>query len=101
MHEAAQAFARVLEAEREAATRADLDALLRIQDEKRELMPLVKAHAAPEVARELAEQARANLGLMRHLLACLRGYLSLDAEPTYSARGETLPSVPSALRVRL
>jgi hypothetical protein len=101
MHDAGQAFARVLEAERDAAMHADLDALLRLQDEKRALMPLVQAQAAPEVARELAERARANLSLMRHLLACLRGYLSLEAEPTYSARGEALPSGHGALRGRL
>jgi len=101
MHEAAQAFARALEAERAAATRADLDALLRIQEEKRALMPLVQQHAPAELAREFAERARENLSLMRHLLACLRGYISLEAEPTYTARGEAIPSQPGALRGRL
>jgi hypothetical protein len=101
MHEAAQAFARALEAERDAARHADFDALLRIQDEKLALMPLIKETATPEVARELAELARKNIGLMRHLLACVRGHLGLDAEPTYTARGEALTSGHNALRGRL
>lgn len=101
MHEAAQAFVRALEAEREAATRADFDALVRIQDEKRALMAALKETTPPEVASELATLARQNIGLIRHLLACLRGHLGLDAEPTYSARGEALTSNHNALRARL
>jgi hypothetical protein len=101
MHDAAQAFVRALDAEREAATRADFDALLRIQDDKRALMAVLQATTPPDIARELATRARQNLALMRHLLACVRGHLGLDAEPTYSARGEALSSNHSALRGRV
>jgi len=101
MQDAAQAFAAALDVEREAALHADFDTLLRVQEEKLALMPFVKANAAPEVARDLGERARKNLALMRTLLACLRGTLGLDAEPTYTARGQARESVPSALRGRL
>ena len=101
MHEAVQAFVRALEVEREAATRADLDALERVQEEKRALMAALKENAPPEVANELAALARQNIALIRHLTACLRGHLGLDAEPTYSARGEALMSNHNALRARL
>ena len=98
---AAEAFARALDAEREAATRADFDALLRIQDEKRALMSALKATASPEVTDQLATRARDNLRLLRHLLACVRGHLDLDTEPTYSARGQALTSNQGSLRGRL
>jgi signal transduction histidine kinase len=101
MHEAAQAFAQALEVEREAALHADFDTLVRVQQDKLELMPLVQAQETPEVARELGDRARKNLVLMRMLLACLRGQLGLDAEPTYTARGQARDSVQSALRGRL
>jgi|ERR1700712_3568305 hypothetical protein len=101
MSEAAQAFARALEAEREAALHADFDALLRIQDEKRALMPLLKEQQTPESAAELAEFARRNIVLLRHLLACVRGTLGLDHEPTYTAKGQATGATGVALRGRL
>jgi hypothetical protein len=101
MSDAAQAFARALDAEREAAVRADFEALLRIQDEKRALMPLVKATSTPEIAADLADRARKNIVLLRHLLACLRGSLGLENEPTYTARGEATLRNQIALRGRL
>ena len=101
MHEAAQAFVRALEVEREAATRADFDALERVQEEKRVLMAALKGTTPPEVARELATLAQQNIALIRHLTACLRGHLGLDAEPTYSARGEAVMSNHNAVRARL
>jgi hypothetical protein len=101
MSEAAQAFARALEAERQAALRADFDALLRIQEEKRELMPLVKQSAAPELTIELAAQARKNLGLLRHLLSCVRGLVMVDGESTYTASGQSIAAPAGALRGRI
>jgi hypothetical protein len=101
MQDAAQAFAEALEVERLAALRADFDTLVRVQEEKRVLLPLVQASAPPEQARELGERARKNLGLMRMLVVCLRGHLGLDAEPTYTAKGQTSEAPQSALRVRL
>ena len=101
MSDAAQAFAAALDAEREAAIRADYEALLRIQDEKRVLLQELKQHATPEVVSELAERARTNIGLMRHLVACLRGYLGVETEPTYTARGQAAASLSNGLRGRL
>jgi hypothetical protein len=101
MSDAAQAFARALDAEREAAIKADFEALLRIQDEKRALMVAVKETTTPEVAGELADRARKNIILLRHLLACLRGHLGLDSEPTYTSRGEAALRNQVALRGRL
>lgn len=90
MSEAAEAFAHALEAEREAALCADFDALLRIQDEKRELLPVLKATADPAVVEALSERARKNLVLMRQLLQCVQGMLGLDAEPSgYTATGQS------------
>jgi hypothetical protein len=97
----AEAFAQALETERQAAVHADFEALLQVQEEKRVLLPLLQESATPEVARELAEQARKNLGLLRQLVACMRGYLEIDHEPTYTARGEPLQSAPGGLRGRL
>jgi hypothetical protein len=101
MQGAAQAFSEALEVERQAALRADFDTLARVQEEKRALLPLVQESAAADEARELGERARKNLVLMRTLMVCLRGHLGLDAEPTYTAKGQTSESLQSALRVRL
>jgi hypothetical protein len=88
MSDAVQAFARALSAEREAALRADFDELLRVQDEKRALLPLLKEAADPSVVEQLSEQARKNLRLLRHLMACVEGTLGISAAtPTYNASG--------------
>lgn len=87
MLDAAQAFARALDEEREAAVRADFDTLLRVQEEKRVLLPLLKAVADPAVVDELSERARKNLRLLRHLVACVQGALGVTAESTYTAHG--------------
>jgi len=104
MSEAAEAFARALEVEREAALRADFDVLLRVQDEKRELLPLLKMSAPPEVVDELSERARKNLLLMRQLLQCVQGMLGVGAESgSYTASGQTSmqPGAGPTLRGRL
>lgn len=101
MHDAVSAFKAALQTERDAARRADFDGLLSVQEEKRALLAQVKASATPEDAAELAELARKNLGLMRHLLSCLRGYLGLEAEPTYGAKGQSIDALQSSLRGRL
>ena len=101
MSDAVQAFKDALETERNAALRADFDTLLSVQEEKRGLLEQVRASATPEMAGELAELARKNLGLLRHLLSCVRGYLGLDAEPGYGARGQSIDGPQSSLRGRL
>jgi hypothetical protein len=102
MHAAAQAFARALAEERRAALHADFDALLRVQDEKRALMPeLARAPLDAELTRELTAAAQQNIALIKHLFACVKGYLGAQAEPGYTARGEAAPVVMNHLRGRL
>lgn len=102
MHEAAQAFAHALAEERRAALHADFDALVRVQEEKRVLLTsLVQAGLDESLKRELAEAARQNIALIKHLFACVKGYLGAQAEPGYTARGETAPARVHHLRGRL
>jgi hypothetical protein len=102
MHEAAQAFARALVEERRAAVQADFDALVRVQDEKRARLDELRAvELSAELHRELAEAARQNVQLIRHLFACVKGYLGATAEPGYTARGEVAPAAVNHVRGRL
>jgi len=49
--------------------------------------PALKAVAIdPEAQRQLTEAARQNIALIRHLFACVKGYLGAGAEPGYTAR---------------
>lgn len=99
---AAEAFAQALADERRAALRADFDGLLRVQEEKRALMAsLREAPPDEDVARRLAEAARQNIALIRHLSACVKGYLGAAAEPVYTARGEAATQGSNHLRGRL
>jgi hypothetical protein len=89
MSEAAQAFARALDEERAAALHADFDTLLRVQEEKRALLPLLQTGIAPELAADLQERARKNLLLLRQLLSCVQGALGIETESsTYTAHGQ-------------
>lgn len=102
MHEAAQAFAQALAEERRAALHADFDALVRVQEEKRVLLTsLAQADLDETLKRDLAEAARQNIALIKHLFACVKGYLGAQAEPGYTARGESAPAKGYHLRGRL
>lgn len=102
MNEAAQAFARALAEERRAALQADFDGLLRVQDEKRVgLSQLQSAGIDAETHRELSEFARQNIQLIRHLFACVKGYLGASVEPGYTARGEVAAATTNHVRGRL
>jgi hypothetical protein len=102
MHAAVQAFAQALAEERRAAMQADFEALVRVQDDKRALLPALReVELDAAVHRQLGEAARENVALIRHLFACVKGYLGAQAEPSYTARGEAAPSAPSYLRGRL
>ncbi|HKU40089.1 MAG TPA: hypothetical protein VJR89_18145 [Polyangiales bacterium] len=102
MHEAAQAFARALAEERRAALQADFDGLLRVQEEKRALLPALRAASIDADAhRELSEAARQNIALIRHLFLCVKGYLGASAEPGYTARGEVSQAAVHHVRGRL
>ena len=104
MSEAAQAFARALDAERAAALRADFDALLRVQEEKRALLPELKQGLPADVVADLTERARKNLVLLRTLHSCVQGYLGIE-ESTYTAQGQTAAysglSAPPSVRGKL
>jgi hypothetical protein len=102
MHEAAQAFARALAEERRAALHADFDGLLRVQEEKRaRLSELQAVGLEADVHHQLSEAARENIQLIRHLFACVKGYLGASAEPGYTARGEVAPASMNHVRGRL
>jgi hypothetical protein len=78
----------LLAAEGEAARRADVDALLALQDAKREVVDrLVAANPGPEVVEGLARRASENLPLLRQLVALHRGLLGANA-PLYGPAGK-------------
>jgi hypothetical protein len=92
MHPAAQAYRAALEREHAAAVRADFDALLAVQEDKRALVPSMRqAMLSDEAVEALAAQARANIALMRHLVQCLQGAMGMSSASTYTARGEARP----------
>lgn len=79
---------KVLDAERAVALRADVDALGAIQQEKRVLLDkLLAANVPIPECDELRKKALANVQLIRHLVACLKGISSPDDTPTYNAGG--------------
>ena len=101
MDTAVEAFAMALAEERRAAMQADFDALMRVQEQKRALMPALRDAPMDETThRELSEAARDNIALIRHLFVCVKGYLGSD-EPNYTARGESAPTTMHYLRGRL
>jgi hypothetical protein len=87
-------LAGLLDAERAAALAADVDQLLAIQAEKqRALSALLGANDGefPVGAGKLADVARENLLLLRHLVSCLRSLVG-EEEPTYGSAGQRAPS---------
>ncbi len=81
----------LLEAEREAACRAEVDRLVQLQRRKRALLePLRRQPPSPEEAERIAARSRANLRLLRHLAECFRalgGAEEPEAVRGYDARG--------------
>lgn len=88
MGQAATMFSSVLERERQAAITADVDALAKLQDEKR--AALTALHSDEELTEDemasLRARAMANVQLIRHLTVCLQGMVAPEA-PTYTAGG--------------
>lgn len=85
--DAVSRFRDVLAAERDAARRADTASLVAIQEMKREALDAVRRAEPPaEVWDQLAQQAQANLELMRHLVSCLRGIVGESSTYGASAR---------------
>ena len=104
MSEAARAFADALEVERKAALCADFETLLRVQEEKRELLPQIQSCPDRELVDELSERARKNLQLIRQLLTCVQGMVGVASAPNgsaYTANGQSVQPDAATLRGRL
>ena len=87
MGQAAKVLSSVLERERKAAISADVDALSRLQDEKRlALGALAQDGASDDELVTLRMRATANVQLIRHLAMCLQGMLAPQGA-TYNAGG--------------
>jgi hypothetical protein len=89
------AFIALLEREREAARRADIDALLQLQEAKRAAVEEIRKSDLPrDRLNHLAEKARANIWLLRHLVHCLQGAIGASDGQTYTADGRcsTVPN---------
>jgi hypothetical protein len=86
--DASAEFTELLDCEREAALRADVEGLAELQERKRLLFERVRrGELQGEFPRELVERAHANIGLIRSLVACLRGCLGGETEATYTSKG--------------
>ena len=86
-------LAELLDAERAAALDADVDRLLVLQAEKQRAVDAVLAEnagALPAGADRLADVARENLLLLRHLVTCLRSLVGDDV-PMYGHAGQSAP----------
>jgi hypothetical protein len=103
MSDAAQAFAEALEVERKAALCADFETLLRVQEQKRELLPSLQSYPDRALVDELSERARKNVQLMRQLLACVQGMVGATNETAYTASGHNSvqPGALPTLKARL
>jgi hypothetical protein len=99
---ACERFEALLDSERQAALTADLESLVRLQDDKRALLAeLAREPLSDEVIERLHARARANVASMRHLTAILRALLIAgegEGEPGYDDRGSRRP--PELRRLR-
>ena len=88
--QAQRAFEQLLDEELEAALRADVDALIELQEPKRVALEALRAAPVEEESLEaLRESARANVRLIRHLSECLRGLADGGNTLLYGARGRS------------
>jgi hypothetical protein len=105
MSNVVQEFAEALETERKAALCADFETLLRVQDQKRELLPLLKACPDQALVDDLSERARKNLQLIRQLLAVVQGMVGATGETAsaYTSNGQTSiqPAPQTSVRGKL
>lgn len=94
MGQAVSTMSSVLERERKAALAADVDALARLQEEKRlALSALHEDEASAEELDGLRGRAMANVQLIRHLTMCLQGMLAPQGA-TYTAGGARPSGLP-------
>lgn len=88
MSEAAAEFSLLLDREREAALRADVEGLAELQEHKRLVLDRVRrGELQGHIPDELIVRAHANIALIRNLVTCLRGCLGGETEATYTSRG--------------
>lgn len=88
MNDAAAEFSLLLDREREAALRADVEGLAELQEHKRQLLERVRrGELQGRIPNDLVVRAHANIGLIRSLVTCLRGCLGGETDATYTSRG--------------
>ena len=91
MRSEAQELATLLDREREAARKADIETLVSLQEQKRVVMDQLRAlSASPDEIDFLAASAQANIVLIRYLVQCLRGAIEGGDEGIYTASGARL-----------
>lgn len=74
----------LLEEELEAARRADTEALVRLQAEKRLVVERLRAEVTPDdVLADIQKKAQRNIQLIQHLASCLRS-IAHEAAPVAS-----------------
>ena len=99
MHPLAETFAAILDEEREAARKADVEALVEIQERKRvALKDLRRVDLPAQDAETLAARARENVALMRHLVQLLGATLGVGEPATYGPEGQQLSVLPPSVR---
>ena len=104
MNDYARQLRSLLERERLAVTQADIETLMGLQAMKREALDALAERGSQigaDTMNELAEFARANIGLMRHLVHCLRGIITGGAESTYTQYGAPTAADPTLHRATI
>lgn len=89
---AVRAMTALLEEERSAVRRADLERLVSLQEEKRALIRELERGPA-EALDEVRRLARENIALMKHLADMLEVLVTGTKGATYGAYGQKRPSV--------
>lgn len=88
MAAAGERFKQLLQQEKDAARRADVNALAELQAEKERCLQALHDADLPDAERaEINALAGRNVDLMRHLVGCLRAMVQPQGEPTYDASG--------------
>ncbi len=78
----------LLDQERNATVRADVDALIVLQHQKRTALDSILGKSIrDELLDELSRKAQSNIALMRHLVQCLRGPIAHSDAELYTASG--------------
>jgi hypothetical protein len=99
MKQEATQLLELLEQERDAARRADVERLIELQSLKQEALIRLESIDLPDSVRiRLVDTARSNIDLMRHLAQCLHGLLTCDAPNLYNASGAKAVGGPARIR---